>query len=367
MLTLIVPGLLWPRQALVDLTGDLVDPHHPALPAFTTLLGRGRIARAAAGSPHDWLARLLGLPTPLPAAALRGLAMGDVSLDHKVNDNASDNVNASAAGQRWLCLDPLHLRLDQLRAIVDPPRLTDLHMAEAEQLAVSLAPTFSAFGELRVLAPHAWQLRLQPGVDAPPTVPLPDLIARAAPTLPDGAAWAAWRRALTEAQMILHAHPVNQTREAAGQPVINSLWPWGAGALPTPNTPITPSASASSVGDTLLWSDDSLAQGAARLLGLATAPAPARYAPPNKAAALILFDGLDYPARSADTHTWRERLLALENDWLAPALAALRRGQIVELRLLAPGDTLSFEIRLRRADDWKFWRRPAPLTAIALP
>lgn len=360
MLTLIVPGLLWPRQALVDLTGDLVDPHHPALPAFTTLLGRGRITRAAAGSPHDWLARLLGLPTPLPAAALRGLAMGDVSLDN----NGNDNVNTSAAGQRWLCLDPLHLRLDQLRAIVDPPRLTDLHMAAAEQLAVSLAPTFSAFGELRVLAAHAWQLRLHPAIDTPPTAPLPDLIARAAPTLPDGAAWAAWRRALTEAQMILHAHPVNQAREAAGQPVINSLWPWGAGALPSPTTP---TALPSSVGDTLLWSDDSLAQGAARLLGLPTAPAPARYAPSDNAAALILFDGLDHPARSADTHTWRERLLALENDWLAPALAALRRGQIAELRLLAPGDTLSFEIRLRRADDWKFWRRPAPLTTIALP
>lgn len=355
MLTLIVPGLLWPRQALVDLTGDLVDPHHPALPAFTTLLGRGRIARAAVGSTHDWLARLLGLPTPLPAAALRGLALGDVSLD------GNGNVNTSAAGQRWLCLDPLHLRLDQLRAHVDPPRLTDLRMAEAEQLAVSLAPTFAPFGELRVLASHAWQLRLQPGVDAPPTVPLPDLIARTAPTLPDGAAWAAWRRALTEAQMILHAHPVNQAREAAGQPVINSLWPWGAGALPTPNTPKHPA------DDLLLWSDDSLAQGAARLLGLPTAPAPARYAPSDNAAALILFDGLDYPARSADTHTWRERLLALENDWLAPALAALRRGQLAELHLLAPGDTLSFEIRLRRADDWKFWRRPAPLTAIALP
>ena len=37
MLTLIVPGLIWTRQALADLTCDL------PLPAFTTLLGRGRI------------------------------------------------------------------------------------------------------------------------------------------------------------------------------------------------------------------------------------------------------------------------------------------------------------------------------------
>jgi hypothetical protein len=37
MLTLIVPGLIWTRQALADLTFDL------PLPAFTTLLGRGRL------------------------------------------------------------------------------------------------------------------------------------------------------------------------------------------------------------------------------------------------------------------------------------------------------------------------------------
>jgi len=45
MLTLIVPGLIWPHQALVDLTRDLVDPRHHALPAFATLLGRGRLTR----------------------------------------------------------------------------------------------------------------------------------------------------------------------------------------------------------------------------------------------------------------------------------------------------------------------------------
>jgi hypothetical protein len=43
---------------------------------------------------------------------------------------------------------------------------------------------------------------------------------------------APWRHAINEAQMVLHAHPVNQARQAAGQPVVNSLWPWGGGRLP---------------------------------------------------------------------------------------------------------------------------------------
>ena len=34
---------------------------------------------------------------------------------------------------------------------------------------------------------------------------------------------------LNEAQMVLHAHPVNEAREARGEPAVNSLWLWGAG------------------------------------------------------------------------------------------------------------------------------------------
>ena len=37
LITLIVPGLIWTRQALADLSHDL------PLPAFTALLGRGAL------------------------------------------------------------------------------------------------------------------------------------------------------------------------------------------------------------------------------------------------------------------------------------------------------------------------------------
>ena len=114
MLTLIVPGLIWPHQALVDLTSGLVDKHHHALPAFATLLGRGRLARHPARSTQGWLAHQLGLPYPLPAAALRGLALGANMADH-----------------HWLCLDPVHLRFESTRLIVDDPQNLVLNSAEA--------------------------------------------------------------------------------------------------------------------------------------------------------------------------------------------------------------------------------------------
>ena len=37
---------------------------------------------------------------------------------------------------------------------------------------------------------------------------------------------------LTEAQVVLHTHPWNEQRTAAGKRAINSLWFWGGGELP---------------------------------------------------------------------------------------------------------------------------------------
>jgi hypothetical protein len=69
MLTLIVPGLIWTRQALADLTFDL------PLPAFTTLLGRGRLRtgprHTTATSPQLAAWRRRFRPRPAPAGAAR--------------------------------------------------------------------------------------------------------------------------------------------------------------------------------------------------------------------------------------------------------------------------------------------------------
>ncbi|MEM7255785.1 MAG: hypothetical protein AAF404_00190 [Pseudomonadota bacterium] len=43
---------------------------------------------------------------------------------------------------------------------------------------------------------------------------------------PDAGTWRGW---LSEIEMLLYAHPVNQQRAATGQTQINSLWLWGEG------------------------------------------------------------------------------------------------------------------------------------------
>ena len=330
MLTLIVPGLIWTRQALADLTYDL------PLPAFSTLLGRGALRRMPPQDTAAILAETTGLAGPLPAAALRRLALSEHPGDAE-----------------WLCLDPVRLRFDQRSLIVDDPRQLQLSEAEAAELAVALAPTLAALGELEVISPGAWNLRLRAA--APAFQDLAQATGQSASPLPSHPDYAPWRHALNEAQIILHAHPVNQARQAAAQPLVNSLWPWGGGRLPQ---------SVSSPHG-MLWSNDPVAHGIARLLGIEAAPPPAGFADRTAAAPLAVIDALEHPARSGDALAWCEQLARFEADWLVPARDALQAGRLDALRLLAPGELGSAELHVGRRDLWKFWRKPGALTGLA--
>lgn len=330
MLTLIVPGLIWTRQALADLTGDL------PLPAFTTLLGRGRLTQRPALRTAGILAEISGLAAPLPAAALRRLALRE-------HPEEAD----------WLCLDPVRLNFQERSLVVDDPQNLRLTTEEAAALAVALAPTFAELGALEVLAPTRWNLRLSAA--APAFQPLPQAAGRAAAPLPLDAAYAPWRQALNEAQMVLHAHPVNQARQAAGQPVVNSLWPWGGGRLPQPRAATTHDA---------LWSNDPVARGIARLLQIDGTTLPDAFGSAPARRPLAIFDALEQPARSGDAIAWRDELARFEAGWLVPALAALSGGRLGALRLIAPGELAAAELQVGRRDIWKFWRKPRPLAEL---
>ncbi|OHC69698.1 MAG: hypothetical protein A3H93_09770 [Rhodocyclales bacterium RIFCSPLOWO2_02_FULL_63_24] len=339
MLTLIVPGLIWTRQALADLTYDL------PLPAFDTLLGKGRLLHRPPQSSAAILAEVAGLAAPLPVAALRWVAQG-----HPARRDDSGE---------WLCLDPVRLRFQERALVVDDPRQLRLDEAEAAALAVSLAPTLAHLGQLEVISPQSWNLRLTTG--APPFEPLPEAAGRAAAALPLDAAYAPWRHAISEAQMLLHTHPVNQARETAGLPPVNSLWPWGGGRLPEFDN------SAASSPHDIFWSDDPVAHGVARLLRIASAALPPDFIDAAARAPLAIYDALDYPARTGDALVWREQLSSFEDAWLAPALHALRTGRLDALRLLAPSDLGAAELRISRHDLWKFWRKAGTLTELGPP
>jgi hypothetical protein len=216
---------------------------------------------------------------------------------------------------------------------------------------VALAPTFAALGDIGFLIAHAWNLRL-----SAPSPAFPDLSQalgrRHWPRCRQAPTYAPWRHCLNEAQMVLHAHPVNKAREAAGKPSSIRSGP-GAAAGCRRRTACRHDS---------VWSSDAVIRGLARLAqGIDAGLLPSKL--PHSAGNID--PGLvRRPRRAAklgDALAWRDALASLEAAWLAPALAAIRSGELDALCLLAPGERNSVEFVIRRSDLWKFWRKPRAL------
>ncbi len=326
-LTLLVPGLLLPAEILAGAV------HGLEAPVLSRLLGRAR--RGA------WVGD--GLPgacggTHLPAAALRKVG-----------------ADGTAPGA-WLCLDPVHWRVAPEGVMLDDPAALDLDPQESAALLDLVRPLFAGWGELSASSPGRWEMRLQRPLDLA-TQALPAAIRQPVdPRLPGGADGPAWQRMIAAAQTTLHAHPVNRRRAETGRPTVNSLWPWGQGCLAEPVR----------VAYTEVWSDDPAIAGLCRHAGTPRRAVPECFRP-ARGRVLAQVDMLAAPARAFDALAWGEALLALERDWLAPALAALRRGacaglMLVGARLAGPPECVVWE--LGRGDLLRFWRGPRPLAQL---
>src|SRR5690606_6966891 len=168
--------------------------------------------------------------------------------------------------------------------------------------------------------------------------------------LPSGAEAARWRRALTEVQMLLHEHPVNQRREARGELAVNSVWLWGGGRRPpVPGLHFTHVA-----GDSVL------AHALAVRAGAETLP---------EADALAGGDGhlliaFETPStRYGEDDRWRGVLGERERHWFAPALERLRARTLEELAIVAIHPLGCSRFEVRPSDLMKFWRTRRPIAA----
>lgn len=332
-LHLIVPDLFWtPGEA----------PAAARPQALERLLARGRRhARAGAGL-EAWLLARYGVDTS--AAAPYSLA-GD----------------GGAPGDAWwLRADPVHIEVGRDGLWIADATLLDLSRAEADALLAALNAHFAPEIAFESGAPARWYARTAGPAELETT---PTAAVRGRPlgdSLPHGADAARWRAVLNEAQMLLHAHPVNAARESLGAATVNSLWLWGAGRFAAPAR--APYA--------CVWADDPLARGLARSAGARGAPLPpaapallAESGPTGVAAAVL--DALRGPAAYGDAGAWRAALAALERDWFAPLLEALRAGRIGMLTVHVPGAAETLEAETTRQDLRYLWRRARPLAAYA--
>lgn len=327
MIHLVVPGLLWPKDSINEVSRGL------ALPALDTLLGRGRRVRRPALPFERWLCEAFGVEgEEISCGALRLLGEG--------RDPGSD---------AWMCADPAYLRFSRNTLVIDaagPGLATD----EAEQLVAALNAHLGEYGEFLAPHPRRWYLRAR-RVPRIATHSLSAVTGRTLePFLPQGEDARDWRRLINEAQVLLHNHPLNVAREAAGRPMANSLWPWGAGPLPA--GAIAPAKH--------VHADQPLARGLAKLAGVSASATPARAddAVPHS---LTLLETLGEAAQGLDAAAWRSGLAELEARWFAPALSALKARRAHGLRLTALGDDAVADIMLDAGDLWQFWRRPKTL------
>jgi hypothetical protein len=244
----------------------------------------------------------------------------------------------------WLRADPVHLRAER-----DALVLVDAgHFAlEAESARALIDALNSHFESERVhfFAPHPsrWYAAFE-RTPAIATAPLRSVAGRSIdPLLPHGDGALTWHRWFNEIQMLLHSHAVNEARETADQPTVNSVWFWGGGVLP----------SALPSGFAGVWGDDPLVRGLARASGLAWAELPDHaaqwLAQASEGEHVLVLDPL--PVGQSNP------LESLERRWFAPILQALRQRQLSALTLLVESVDGTLRWELGAGDLWKFWRR----------
>ena len=320
------------------------DPPPAALPALELLLARGRRGHGHAGNLETWLCRAFGLEDTspqrpcVPAGALTALAYG---LD--------------PGAHSWLRADPVHLRADRDRVLLMPGQALSITANEAQDLAAALTPLLAGKFMLHAVRHDQWCLRIQEqgpiDIGAKPPIDLAG--ADIDPHLPPKQ----WHLLLTEIQMALYSHPVNTARERRGEPVVNSLWLWGAGTAPAASGPWN------SIGAT-----DPVALGLARSAGMRHRD-PGRGADewlaraPEEGRHLLVLDGLRGVHALSDPGTLARRMQELESNWFAPLLAALKSRRIGMLTVRVPETGASFETV--RGDLNRFWRRPRRLASYA--
>ncbi|WP_137719150.1 hypothetical protein [Methylobacillus flagellatus] len=308
-------------------------------PALARLLGAASLQRDKRCLAQV-LAAQFGLGAGFPAGALS--ALGDGLLQDQAARQAS-----------WMCADPVYLQLQR-----DSFALAESLRLPAEQSIPMLSELNTHFTE-QGLQFHAgrsgaWYLRTQQTPELSASLLAQALGRNVAAFAFSGPDAQRWRGLVNEMQMLLHEHALNQAREARGQWPVNSVWLSGPGVLPARLT--APSQR--------FYASDALSLGLAQCAALSCLP------PPATLAELVTTPQVTAPQISTSHSDAMLVLLddeptaaVLDQAWLQPVWAALRRRQLsaLQLHIGVGGEVLS--VYLRPSDTWKFWRKPLTLEA----
>jgi hypothetical protein len=297
----------------------------PRLPALEQLLARGERRQVEDADFRGWILGRAGFP------AARSLPLAAV---------------VAARPGHWALATPLQLLAGLERVNLHPAGAPLLEPAELQALVASFNNVLGGEG-LALEALHSGQclLSLPRAMVATTHDPGPLAGREASGWLPAGPDGAWLRRLMTEAQMLLHEHPVNLARVARGAQPVNALWLWGLGGgeLPAPAAPLSP-----------LASDDDFLRALWRRHGGRIEAAPEGLAATLMAkrdavgVVTLALGGL-----AADPV---QALQQVEERWFAPLAAALAGGRLGAVRIFLAGQEVEFAARHR----FRVWRRGRP-------
>ncbi len=301
-------------------------------PLLERLLARG----VPTGAVEDWRAhawRVLAPGTGFPGVACGARERSAAGSSAASGSEGSGSaVSGSAGSGGWLMLaSPVHLIAGMRGVSLAEDGLLTLSPQEADWLASEFNRAFAA-GGARLLRGRGQRLLClieastrgapPPLTTDPATIIGRDILAH----LPQGPTGASLRALMSETEIWLHDHPLNDARRARDEPAIGGLWLWGGGRGDEPLPPLD------------LWS-----HGDDPLFG-AYAPRE-RYQRDARSGIIV-----------SATPPGEGSYAILERDWLVPALADLRAGRLERLELSLGSRTH----RLGRLASYRLWRRADP-------
>lgn len=339
--TLYVPDLFpaWLGNALKQ------ESSIPRLPEIELLLARARQTGVSDSDVHRNLFNRFFVDVEpdedLPIAALSCATESDLSTT-----------------DWFLCATPVHLRPDRDHLILLGSEPLAISQQEADELIALLNTSLSDdTWTLYKMTESRWFIRFKNKVKSH-THSINDVVGRSINDyLPCGADKNVLHTLANEFQMVMHSSDVNAARRASGKITVNSVWMWGGGCLPI----IKKAATDMNISE--VWSDNPIASGLARIgdIPLHSLPKSAHdwLAQAHHAGDQLLcwdsqiqepgVDGLD---------KWVTFLVNFEENWIAPLLQELKRGQLDSLTLeMYDGRLFSItDAYLRR-----WWKRPRPI------
>ncbi|MEQ1774519.1 MAG: hypothetical protein ABL891_12115 [Burkholderiales bacterium] len=261
---------------------------------------------------------------------------------------AQENLNAGSG--YWLCATPVHLETRRNALNLADPAGLDITADESAAFVATLADHLRE-DSITLYAPHPGRWFLHSG--ASPSITTANLASVTGRDvrsfLPQGPDSPRWHRILTEIQMLLHSHAMNDARETRGQLPVNSVWLWGGGTLPT----------AASSPFATVWSDDGIVRALAHHSTCPLQPQPARVTPEKlkDGSHLFSYERLETFLRQGDAQAWSNAVTVLNRDWFMPLLDMLKERDLKTLTLITSNDTGTRQFVNHASDYMKFWHK----------